>query len=936
MVLSAPLVIVTAFAYLLLLFAVAYHGDRRAAEGRSIIGNAWIYTLSLAVYCTAWTYFGSVGRAATAGVWFLPIYLGPTLAMVLAWMVVRKMIRIAKTYRITSIADFIASRYGKSPALAGLVTLITVVGIVPYIALQLKAISVGYGLLTQPPASPEGASGSAWWQDTALYVALVLAGFTIVFGVRHLDSTERHEGMVAAIAFESLVKLLAFLAVGVFVTWGLYDGLGDLFGRALADPELAALLSPSQGAGQGHGFAYGSWFALTLLSMLSVIFLPRQFQVMVVENVDENHLKRAAWAFPAYMLLINLFVLPIALGGLMHFDKGSHDPEGFLISLPLSADQQALALLAFIGGLSAATGMVIVESIAVSTMVCNDLIMPWLLRTRRVQARSGGDLTGVLLGIRRAAIVGILLLGYLYFHLAGEAYALVSIGLISFAAVAQFAPAMLGGMYWKGGTREGAMAGLLAGFTLWMYTLLLPSLVKSGWLETSLLEQGPFGWELLKPEALLGLSGLDPLTHSLFWSLLANIGAYVGLSLWRGPSAHETSQAMLFVDVFDRTQATRPVFWRGRAHVADLLPLVSRFLGPAHAQRLFEDYARQVGAPSIERIPADARLVHYVETQLAGAIGSASARVMVASVVEEEALDLDDVMRMLEETSQLRAHSRELEEKSRALEQLTAELRQANEQLKSLDRLKDDFMSSVTHELRTPLTSIRALSELMLDDADMDRAQRQQFLGLIVSETERLSRLVNQVLDMAKIESGHAEWHPTDVDLAALLEQAVNTTRELFHERGAQVHLHLPPGLRTLRTDRDRLMQVMFNLLTNAAKFVPQGRGRVDVRVLPDERGVRIEVQDNGPGVPESLRSTVFEKFRQGGDESIRRQGTGLGLPISRQIVEHFGGRMWLSEEDGPGACFCLWMPWTPTNESMHQERPTGDEHACQDPHRGR
>lgn len=939
--LSAPLVIVTAFAYLLLLFAVAYHGDRRAAEGRSIIGNAWIYTLSLAVYCTAWTYFGSVGRAAGSGVWFLPIYLGPTLAMVLAWMVVRKMIRIAKTYRITSIADFIASRYGKSPALAGLVTLITVVGIVPYIALQLKAISVGYGLLTQPPVNPVGTApdGLPWWRDTALYVALVLAGFTIVFGARHLDSTERHEGMVAAIAFESLVKLLAFLAVGVFVTWGLYDGLGDLFGRALADPELAPLLSPSQGAGQGHGFAYGSWFALTLLSMLSVIFLPRQFQVMVVENVDENHLKRAAWAFPAYMLLINLFVLPIALGGLMLFERGSQNPEGFLISLPLGDGQQALALLAFIGGLSAATGMVIVEAIAVSTMVCNDLIMPWLLRARRVQARSGGDLTGVLLGIRRSAIVGILLLGYLYFHLAGEAYALVSIGLISFAAVAQFAPAMLGGMYWKGGTRQGAMAGLLAGFALWVYTLLLPSFVKSGWLDASLLEHGPFGWELLKPEALLGVSGLDYLTHSLFWSLLANVGAYVGVSLWRGPSAHEASQAMLFVDVFDRTQATRPVFWRGRAQVADLLPLVARFLGPTHARRLFEDYARQVGAPSIERIPPDARLVQYVETQLAGAIGSASARVMVASVVEEEALDLDDVMRMLEETSQLRAHSRELEEKSHALEQLTAELRQANEQLKSLDRLKDDFMSSVTHELRTPLTSIRALSELMLDDADMDRAQRQQFLGLIVSETERLSRLVNQVLDMAKIESGHAEWHPTDVDLAALLEQAVKTTRELFHERGAEVHLHLPHGLRTLRTDRDRLTQVMLNLLTNAAKFVPQGDGQVDVRVTPDPRGVQIEVHDNGPGVPEDQRATVFEKFRQGGDESIRRQGTGLGLPISRQIVEHFGGRMWLRDDAGPGACFCLWLPWTPADETFGNnphEPITGDDHASEDPHRGR
>ena len=290
-------------------------------KGRSIIDNAWVYTLSLAVYCTAWTYFGSAGRAATSGVWFLPIYLGPTLAMVLAWTVVRKMIRIAKTYRITSIADFIGSRYGKSPLLAGLVTLITVVGIVPYIALQLKAIAVGYALLTTPEGAPSAAPAS-WWHDSTFYVALVLAGFTIAFGARRLDSAERHEGMVAAIAFESVVKLAVFLAVGLYVAYGLFDGLADLYARVSATPGLSQLLRLEQGG----RFAYEQWFALVGLSMLSVIFLPRQFQVMVVENVDERHLRRAAWAFPLYLLLINLFVLPIAFGGLLVFGSGTHGP----------------------------------------------------------------------------------------------------------------------------------------------------------------------------------------------------------------------------------------------------------------------------------------------------------------------------------------------------------------------------------------------------------------------------------------------------------------------------------------------------------------------------------------------------------------------------------------------------------------------------------
>jgi Na+/proline symporter/nitrogen-specific signal transduction histidine kinase len=899
---AAPLVIGVAFAYLLLLFAVASFGDRRAAAGRSVIGNPWVYALSMAVYCSAWTYFGSVGRAASGGVWFLPIYLGPMLAMILAWMLLRKMIRIARAYRITSIADFIASRYGKSQALAGLVTLITMVGLLPYIALQLKGIAVAYALMTQPAGAAAG-TAAPWWADSTLYLALALAGFTIVFGARHLDSAERHEGMVAAIAFESVVKLLAFLAVGAFVVWGLFDGLGDLFARAQAVPELARLL----GLSQGKAFAYEQWFALTILSGLSVLFLPRQFQVMVVENVDERHLKRAAWAFPLYLLLINLFVLPIALAGLLHFGTGAN-AEGFVLTLPLAAGQQGLALLAFVGGLSAATGMVIVEAIAVSTMVCNDLVMPLLLRTRRFQAAAGSDLTGFLLAIRRAAIVAILLLGYLYYRLAGEAYALVGIGLISFAAVAQFAPAMLGGMYWKGGTRAGALAGLTAGFAVWLYTLLLPSFAKSGWLSRDFLAHGAFGWELLRPEALLGLKGLDYLTHSLFWSLLANAGLYVAVSLWRAPTARETSQALLFVDVFRRTAATGPVFWRGRARVADLLPLLGRFLGTGRAQALFDDYARRRGAPHRDALPPDAQLVQFVETQLAGAIGSASARVMVASVVEEESLALDDVMRILDEASQIRAYSQRLE-------QVTAELKQANEQLKSLDRLKDDFMSSVTHELRTPLTSIRALAELMRDDPEMPAEQRQEFIGIVVAETERLSRLVNQVLDMAKIESGHAEWHTEDIDPKALLQQAAQTVRELFRERGAVLELELPAQVPTIRADADRLMQVLLNLLSNAAKFVPAGQGRVRLQLTHDADGLTVAVHDNGPGVPPAQRGLIFEKFRQGGDALNRPQGTGLGLPISRQIVEHFGGRMGLHDDTEQGACFFFTLPWRPKDD---------------------
>ncbi|MES2978634.1 MAG: sensor histidine kinase [Pseudomonadota bacterium] len=917
---SGSLVVAASCAYLLLLFAVAYYGDWRATQRRSLVSNPWVYALSWGVYCTAWTYFGSVGRAATGGVWFLPIYLGPTLAMLLAWLVLRKMIRIARSLRITSIADFIGSRYGKSHGLAGLVALIALVGIVPYIALQLKAVSAGYALLTGSAAAPAPTQAS-WGQDGTFLVALALAGFTILFGARHLDTTERHEGLVAAIAFESVVKLLAFLAVGLFVVYGLFDGLADLFARAARVPELAALYRLEQGT----SFAWSQWFSLTLLSMLSVLFLPRQFQVMVVENVKEQHLRRAVWVFPLYLLAINLFVLPIALGGLLYFGAGNQDAENFVLSLPLADGRPGLALFVFIGGLSAATGMIIVETIAVSTMVSNELVMPLLLRSRRFrQHGEGRDVSGHLLAIRRVAIAMVMVLGYTYFHVAGETYALVSIGLISFAAVAQFAPVMLGGMYWKGGTRQGALAGLLAGFCLWAYTLMLPSVARSGWIDPRFIEQGPWGLAWLRPEQLLGLQGLDGLTHSLFWSLLINTGAYVLLSLRRAPTGQEASQALLFVDVFRRTPTVSPVFWRGRAEVAELRRLCQRFLGHARADGLWADYARASGAVDAEALQADAQLVQFVETQLAAALGSASARVLVASVAQEESLSGEDVLRILDEASQLRAHSRALEDKSRSLERATDELRAANEQLKGLDRLKDDFMSSVTHELRTPLTSIRALAELLRDNDDMPPAQRQQFIAIIVSETERLSRLVNQVLDMAKIESGHAEWHNAEVDLRALLLQAAQTTAGMFADKQCTLELRLPESVPPLLADPDRLMQVVLNLLSNAAKFVPQPGGKVAVSLVSDKDGMQVEISDNGPGVPAGQETLVFERFQQGGDNAHRPQGTGLGLPISRQIVAHFGGRLWL--KNGPqqqGATFAFFLPWPQsTASSIRPQHP--------------
>ena len=896
--LSAGFILLLSAAYLGLLFAVARFGDARADAGRSII-SANVYALSLAVYCTSWTFYGSVGRATTGGLSFLTIYIGPTLMLLFVGVII-KMIRISKAQRITSIADFIASRYGKSQLLAGLVTVIAVVGVVPYIALQLKAVSASLEVLLDH----SGANFMPSMFDSTFVIAALLAVFTILFGTRHLDATERHEGMVAAIAFESVVKLLAFLAVGLFVTYGMFGGFSELFQRAAAAPGLDRLL-------QLDSSRSGTWTALIMLSGLAIIFLPRQFQIIVVENVDESHVRRAVWLFPLYLVLINIFVLPLALGGLLHFQGQDFNPDTFVLTLPLARGAEALALLVFIGGLSAATGMVIVETIALSTMVCNDLVMPWLLRLRWFGVGERRDLSGILLGIRRAAIVLILLLGYIYFRAAGEAYALVGIGLISFAAVAQFAPAMFGGMYWKQGTHAGAVAGLLGGFAVWLYTLLLPSFAKSGWIDPGFVEQGLWGIGAFKAQALFGLSGLDEISHSLWWSLFANIGLYVLVSLNSRPDALEAGQAERFVDVFRHGESGSDArLWRGTASADELVSLLERFLGPPRARQQLATFAAAHGAADWKGLPADAEFVSFAEAQLSGAIGSASARVMVASVAREENLGLEEVLDILDEATQVRAYSRELEIKSRELEAATAELREANERLRELDRMKDDFISTVTHELRTPLTSIRAFSEMLHEDPELDLADRTRFLGIIVNEAERLTRLINQILDMAKLESGRAEWTAADVDLGEVAREAMASLGQLFRDKGVALESEIPAYGPVVLADRDRMTQVMINLLSNAVKFVPGTTGQVKVRVTADDREVRVEVEDNGPGLNAEESLVIFEKFRQGGNAMTDKpQGTGLGLPISRQIVEYFGGNLWVESRPGAGAKFVFTVP---------------------------
>ncbi len=692
------------------------------------------------------------------------------------------------------------------------------------------------------------------------------------------------------------------MTVGLFVTFAMYDGFGDIFAQARA-AGFGELLTF-----QGAGLSFADWFALTGLAAMAILFLPRQFQVAVIENINEDHLNKAIWLFPLYLLVINLFVLPIALAGRLRFPGGAVDADFMVLLLPMTEHQHLLTLFTFLGGLSAATAMVIVETVALSTMLCNDLVMPVLLRLRFLRLNEQPDLSGLLLTIRRGSILAMLLLGYAYFRMVGQSYALVTMGLVSFCAAAQFAPPILFGIYWQGATLRGALTGLVAGFVIWLYTLLLPALARSGWIDPGLLD-GPFGLEILRPYALFGVSGLDPITHSLLWSLLANVTGLVGWSLLGRQGSFERVQASLFVEV--GRPGGSPHLWRGGAAVADLRALLARYVGAERATEALARHARSRGLALAADAQADSDLVNFAERLLAGAIGAASARVMISTVVKSADFSPDEVMAILDEASQVIEYSRQLEQKSQALEVTSAELHRVNQRLTELDRLKDEFISTVSHELRTPLTSIRSFSEILLDNPEIALAQRNQFLDIVVKESERLTRLINDILDMSRIASGRMEWHLSSCDPKAVIDDALAATSGLFRAKQITVEAELASDVPRITVDRDRLMQVVINLLSNAAKFVQAGDGRVRVRLAASGPDLTVSVEDNGPGIPPEQQGSVFERFRQLGSDvkTGKPKGSGLGLSICRQIVEHFGGRIWIEPAVPRGSVFRFTLP---------------------------
>ncbi len=657
--------------YLLLLFFAAYFAERKERQGKSLVSNPYIYSLSLAVYCTSWTFYGSVGKAANAGLSFLTIYVGPTLMAALWWIVLRKIVLISRQNRITTISDFIASRYGKSLFLSALVTFVAVVGITPYLGLQLKAIMTAFSLLS---GRPEGSHFAGW------FISALLGVFAIIFGARRLDASERHGGLVFAVAFESAIKLVAFLAVGIFVTYGLFHGFGDIFGRIANSPH-ASLMK----IGDGSNVSFLEWTSLTFLSMMAILFLPRQFHVAVVENYSADHIKKAMWLFPLYLFLINIFVLPIAYGGLLL--KGiPSTADYFVLSIPMHYGHPLLAIIVFIGGFSAATAMIIVESIALSTMVMNSFVVPTLWDLSAIK-----NFYTVTLNIKRLVILGCVFLGYAFAISIGEFYSLVDIGLKSFEAVTIFAPSILLGLYWKGGNKKGAIAGILAGFGVWLYTLLIPALMRAGIIVPGGVMETVFNSRLLNPTALFGLHGLDRWSHSLFWGMVLNVGCYVGVSLFTRQSDAETRQAIIFVDSYSPLHFSP----QGPSSILEIEDILGQYIGRAEAREAVGSFLKKNG---LDRgsISGDwlLKLRQEAEGLLSGALGPSISTLVFqdrAVLTHEDALRVSNSIRQI----------------SRSLTLSRQELADANRQLAVLKEFSENIIESLPLGVATLDESLR-------------------------------------------------------------------------------------------------------------------------------------------------------------------------------------------------------------------------------------
>ncbi|MTH63910.1 ATP-binding protein [Paracoccus shanxieyensis] len=864
---------VAAILYVAAMFLLAHAADRAASAGRwSWMNSPVIYTLSLSVYCSAWTFYGAVGYATQSGLEYMTIYLGPGIVFAGAWWGLRHLVRVARLHRVTSIADLISSRFGKSAGLAALVTLIAVVAVTPYIALQLQSVQMALSAFAEP--------GAPLPRSVALWTAIGLAAFTILFGTRNLAADERHHGVVMAIALEAVVKLAAFLAVGAFVLWGVADGPADVLAR------IDRIATTPEGA--GWVIKPDRWVVLITLAGAAVLVLPRMFQVLVVEASDDDRLRHAGWAFPLYLFAMTFLVLPIAVMG-RDMLPASANPDLYVLELPLSQGHDRLAGFAFIGGFSSAMSMVVVSAIAVATMMANHWLVPVWLWLRGFSAQSGQDgedLRALMLNARRIAILAIVGGGWAYHQISGGTSALAVMGIVAFSGMAQVLPAMIAGLCWRGATRSGAMAGIGAGALIWLALIFLPSL---GLVAAPTMPQG-----------------IDPFAAAVLLSLGANMLLLIVLSLADFPNPVERMQAFSFVHAIAPDSRARDTSGIDRAEA--MLTLARRFWGTDRALAIFSAAAEAQGKSGY--LPdLTPRFLSEFERELAGTVGAATAVALMAHVAGRGDITVADLMEVAGEASQARADKQRLETAGEDLARSARKLQEANEKLTKLSAQKDAFLGQISHELRTPMTSIRAFSEILMEPlSDADRAR---FATIIHDEAARMTRLIEDLLDLAVLEAGQARLIPRVVNLHELIERALVSARATLPGRDFAVLRDIAAEQIMAMTDADRLLQVLLNVILNACKYCDAAAPQIAIRTRKRRDGViQIDIADNGAGIPPRDRALIFEKFSRL-DDPARAGGAGLGLAICREIMEFLGGSIAYLPGQG-GAAFRMTLPPRP------------------------
>lgn len=884
--------------YLAVLFYIAFLAEKKRQS--KWVNNPYVYTFSLAVYCSAWTYYGSIGIAANSGINFLPIYLGPVIAAPLWIVVLRKIIRISKQHKISSIADFISLRYGNNRFLGALVTIVCLLGTLPYISLQLKAVSETFEIM----ADETSYVSTTVFDDSTFYVALLLAIFATFFGTQNTDASEKHKGIIASVAFESILKLIFFLIIGVYITFYLFDGTTDIYQQMSESMEGFSKLVTLGSVENGF-----DWLFMIALAFMAIFLLPRQFQVTVLENTREKYLKKAIWLFPLYLLLFNFFVIFIAWAGKLTFGS-TQNAEYYTLLLPLENGNSFLATLVFLGGFSAVISMVIVSTLALSIMVSNNLIIPYGFLDKFIKNQPERN-AKYIKNIRRISIFLIIIGAYFFYISFSKELSLYSIGLISFVIISQLAPSFFIGLFWNRGASKAAVVGIISGTLITFYTLVLPFVVQSYTGTDDFIQHGINGMDWSKPHALFGIHFLSPPAHAFFWSMSVNILCYLTFSLTSKGNYRERNYAEMFVDSRNfNTLQDSALVWKGEAYVTDIKNVLARFLGEKRAARALKIFFTKYNLSPDTQL-ADARLINFSEKLLTGSIGGASAKILIASVVKEEQISLVEVLKILEESKENIVSNKILREKSEELSQLSSKLKNANEELITKDKQKDEFLDTVAHELKTPITGIRAATELLMDDDDdMPKDVKNQFLKNILQDSDRLARLINNILDFEKLETGRLHLDVQPHDLQKTIEKAVTSIQQIASRKNIRVTNKVMHSV-MIPYDEDRIIQVLTNLLSNAIKFCPVENGHVSIDCKLGNNKVEVEVQDNGKGIPPEDHDYIFDKFYQSKHQNtIKPQGSGLGLAITKQIVEKHGGKIWAKKEVKKGATLVFTLPF--------------------------